>query len=91
MPRWIKQNPDVLLWLVLGQLSPQVHCPGSLHLKISDLEVQMHHHLLAARWGWPHRPHIVGIALDGQVSHTLAQVQGRVVLVFLPDRPPSQL
>jgi len=91
MSSGVEQDAHALLRLVLRKLRSELEGPRNLSIEIRDLEVEVKHHLLAAGPRRPHRSHVVGVPLDAQVRDPLTEVEGRVIVVLVPDRPAAQV
>lgn len=91
MPGRIKKDPDVLLRLEGRQRRAASGRVRTVSLKVVNHDVQVHHHLLVARTGRPHRRDMVGLQLEGQASAATRIGQRHPVRLIGPHRPAEQL
>ena len=66
MPSGIEADPHGGLRLILGQDSTLSYGMGYGGIKVIYADVQVQHHLLMSRTGWPYRSDVVRLRLEGQ-------------------------
>ena len=59
MPCGIKHDPDIILRLIVGKLSPLLDRPSNTNIQIIHSYIEMNHHLLLSRRRRPDRSKVL--------------------------------
>jgi hypothetical protein len=90
MARRIKENSDVLLWLMRGESRSERDRLSDGRVEVTNLKVEMHHRTLVPREWRPHRRHVVGCFLKHDVNLTLGRRENGRSRFLMGDWPTEQ-
>ena len=89
--RWVEQDPDVVLWLMVCDRRAERHREDHPGVEIVDHDVQVCLHLLVAGVSWPHWRTVPCLLLERQAGPTARRSQRHPVRLVVDDLSVEQL